>query len=389
MSKVLQGIGLSPGVAKGKVVFAMHIAPTKGSVASQDFTTEVRRFFKAVSSAKKDLELMKARISKGKIQKEVFDVIDVYLMFLDDPTLADFVVESIRQGNSAEKALEDYFSIQIERLRNTTDRYLKERVKDLKYIKRFLLNKLYELEIDWKQIAQRGEILVTHFLSPVDVVQVAEKGIKGIIVEKGSETSHTSIVARSVSIPMIKLPEATELLEEGQLVLVDGISGRVVVDPAPEDIKETVQVLATRREVEELPVELYANVDFPEEAKVVKKLGAKGIGIFRTEYIYLIEKDWPSENVQLKYLEKLLRFVDDDISVTVRIADLGGEKIPVYAEHMREELDYRGIRFFMIREDLFRTHTRAILKAFFWKRVKAFIAYDIGRVRAEVGKKYY
>ena len=363
MSRVFEGIAISPGVAKGRVVFALHVLPQKSAQRDVDFTSEVRRFFRAISSAKRDLELMKTRISKGKLHKEVFDVIEVYLLFLEDPTLADFVVERIREGYSAEESVREFFEGQMDRVKSTSDEYLRERVKDLKYVKRLLLSKLHQQEVDWESVAKRGDILVSHFLSPVDVVKVAEKGIKGIIVEKGSQTSHTGIVARSVGIPMVKLPDATEVLSEGDYVLVDGHAGRVVVDPAPDE--EEPQKAPVRECVaEKLPVSIYANIDFPEEAKVVDELGADGVGIFRTEYIYLVEKSWPSEDVQVEYIKRLLSFLDSDLPVTIRIADLGGDKIPLYAEHMMDELDYRGIRFFMLKESFFRTHIRAILKAF-------------------------
>ncbi len=365
MRVVHRGTPLSPGVARGRVVFVFHLKPQVGTKPVSSFADELRRFFRALNTAKRDLELLKARMARSKVQREVLDVVDVYLMFIDDPSFSNYVVEEVRKGTSADVAIFNFFNEYAERLLSTGDRYLKERVKDIKYVKRFLLNKLLQTEIRWDEVASRGEILVVPFISPVDVVTVAEKGIKGIVVEKGSETSHTSIVARSMGIPMVKLPDATEVLEEGSLVLINGDTGEVVVEPGegervgPPEPLERVSV-----DVSQIPVEIYANVDFPEEAKVLKDMGARGVGIFRTEYMYLVSRNWPSKEFQVNYLQRLLRNLPDGMPVTVRIADLGGEKVPLYAEHMRERLDYRGIRFFMMEEELFRTHIGAILEAF-------------------------
>ena len=361
--RVYKGFSLSPGVAKGRVVFSFHTRPEVGKRRSFQFSDEVRRFFKALGAAKRDLELMKSRIAKSQVQKEVLDVVDVYLMFIEDPSFSDYVVDKIRSGYPADVAIFDFFNEYAEKLLSAGDRYLRERVKDIKYVKRFLLNKLFQTEIDWDEVASRGDILVIPFISPVDVVSVAERGIRGIVVEKGSETSHTSIVARSMGIPMVKLPDATELLREGELVLIDGDKGEVVVEPLEDEVHASPEVVE-RVEVGRLPVEIYANVDFPEEAKVLKDMGAAGIGIFRTEYMYLIVRSWPSEDFQREYIKRLLSHLPEDMPVTIRIADLGGDKVPVYAEHMREVLDYRGIRFFMKEEGLFMIHLRAIMSAF-------------------------
>ena len=387
MSETFKGKPLSPGIAKGRLVFAFHVR-SEGELPSEvGFVDEVRRFFKALGAAKKDLELMKARISKSRMQKEVFDVIDVYLMFIEDPTFADFVVEQIRAGKPAYVAIKEYFNDYADRLSSAGDPYLRERAKDIKYVKRFLLNKLFQTEIDWEEVSGRGEILVAPFVSPVDIVNVVEKGIKGIIVEKGSETSHASIVARSLGIPMVKLEDATERLKEGEVVLIDGSEGKVIVEPA-EVYQEKPAVLEEVPEGKELPVEIYANIDFPEEAKILRELGAKGIGIFRTEYMFLVRRDWPSEQEQERYIKKLLRHTGD-LLVNIRIADLGGDKVPVYAEGVRELLDYRGIRFFMLKEDLFRTHIRAILRAFAGKTLRLLIpmvsdAYEVRWVKEVV-----
>ncbi len=363
MRRVFKAIALSPGRVKGKVVLSLRPEPS-GAHQEPSFTEEVRRFFKALSAAKRELELLKTRIARSRRQREVFDIVEMYLMFLDDPTLSDYVVEAARSGKPVHKAVEEFFGDYEKRISAAQDRYLRERAKDIRHVKRFLLNKLHDVEVDWDEILSVGDVLVAPFISPVDVVAVAEKGVKALVVERGSETSHTSIVARSMGIPMVKLPDATELLSDGQEVVVDGYRGEVVVEPSPEDLKVQVLPEEVPQEAEELDVELYANVDFPEEAKVLPSMGAKGIGIFRTEYMYLVSRDWPTQGEQEAYLRRLLRYVDPSFPVNVRIADLGGDKVPLYAEYMREILNYRGIRFFMFEEELFVVHIRAILRAF-------------------------
>ncbi len=367
MRRVFEGIPLSPGKASGKAVL---MATFVGKEQAGAFADEVEKFFKALSSAKKELEALKSRISRT-YKREVLDIIELYLMFMEDPAFTEYVVEKLREGVSAADAIKFFFKDYEEKILNVNDKYLRERAKDIRYVRKFLLAKLSDVGVDWDTVARRGEILVVTFISPVDVVNVAEKGIKGIVVEKGSETSHASILARSMGIPMVKLPDATEVLNNGDVVLVDGDRG-VVVDPQKEDLTTVVEV-AEEHEKEPIPVDLYVNIDFPEEAKVVSKVGAKGVGIFRTEYMYLTSSNWPTEEEQVGYLRRMLRYLDDNISVNVRIADLGGDKIPIYAEYMRDLISYRGIRFFMAEEDLFRTHVRAILKAFEGRQLRLLI----------------
>lgn len=376
MRRVLKGKGLSPGRVRGKAALAVHMPVKKAEDDKPaQFAEEIRRFFKAISAAKRDLEILRSRIVKTYKKQEASDIISTYLMFIDDPSFFDSVTDKIRRGYSAYDAITEFFDEILEKFKRIDDKYLREREKDIKYVRRYILTKLFEAEINWDDILKRGDILIIPFISPVDVLYLSDKGFKGVIVERGSETSHTSILARALSLPMVKYPDATEVLEDGQELLIDGAEGIIIVEPEESDgVSERVEIkpIGEPRTSDGVYVDIFANIDFPEEAVTVKAYGAKGVGIFRTEYLYMTSKDWPSEEQQVDYIRRLLNYVGD-LPVTIRIADLGGEKIPIYAEFLREVLNYRGIRFFMHEERLFRTHIRAILKAFSGRSLRLLI----------------
>ncbi len=375
MRRVLKGKGLSPGRVKGKAALAVHMPVKQFEDKPVYFAEEIRRFFKAISAAKRDLEILKSRVVKTYRKQEASDIISTYLMFIDDPTFLDSVTDKIKGGLSAYDAITEFFDEILERFKKIDDKYLRERIRDIKYVRRYVLTKLFETEINWDDILKRGDILIIPFISPVDVLYLSDKGFKGVIVERGSETSHTSILARALSLPMVKYPDATEILKDGQELLIDGAEGIIIIEPEESDgiaEKKEIKPIGEPKTLDGIYVDIFANIDFPEEAVAVKTYGAKGVGIFRTEYLYMTSKEWPTEEQQIKYIKRLLDYVGD-LPVTVRIADLGGEKVPIYAEFLREVLNYRGIRFFIQEGKLFRTHIRAILKAFSEKELRLLI----------------
>ena len=394
MGKVLKGVGLSPGRVRGKAALAVHIPVEQQKSEEFKFSEEIRKFFNAISAAKKELELLQSRVVRTYKKQEAADIISTYLMFIDDPTFLNNVSEKIKEGKSAYEAISEFFNEVLERFKKISDKYLRERIKDIKYVRRYILTKLFETEIRWDDILKKGDILVIPFVSPVDVLYLSEKGFKGVIVERGSETSHAAILARALSFPMVKYPDALEVIKDGQDVLIDGDEGIIIIDPSQEQCepcKVELKPIGVPETKDGVYVEIYANIDFPEEAATVEAYGAKGVGIFRTEYMYMTAKDWPDEEYQIEYIKRFLKFVKD-CPVTIRIADLGGEKIPLYAEFIREILNYRGIRFFMYEEDIFRTHLRAILRSFSGRELRLLIPmvsdpYEIMWVKETMGRE--
>ena len=363
MRRILKGIPLSPGKALGIAVLATSLSKMEDA-EYKGFVEEAARFFEAVNSAKKDLERLKSKIVKtGK--QEVSEILHIYTLFLEDPTFLEEALKKIKEGKSAYTAVCEFFDRMIEHFKAMDEKYLRERAKDIKYVKRFIINKLFQTEIRWDKLREGGDIIVIPFVSPVDIVSLKKHAFKAIIVEKGSDMSHSAILARALEIPMVKIPDAVDIINTGDKVFVDGDKGIVIIEPTESDIskpKKFFKPIGEPKTKDGTIIEFWANVDFPEEAKMVKTFGAKGIGIFRTEYMYMSQSQWPDEETQEKYLRKFVEYAKE-LPFTIRIADLGREKTPPYAEYMSEIINYRGIRFFLMEKEKFRTHIRAILKA--------------------------
>ena len=382
----LSGTPASPGVALGTAVLVLSSgsgADQLGRAISPDEVgTELRRFERALEAASEGLQgLWQDMLSKvGKEQAAIFEA---QRMMLLDPTLKDSVASHIRGGLvSAEKAALLACEEQAKVLEGIDDPYLAARAADLRDIgKRLVRNLTGEgIRSSSKDLPDRA-VIVAPDLTPSDTASLDVAKVVGIVLDRGGRTSHTAILARSLGIPaVLGVLDATSSISSGDTVGVDGTRGEVVVNPDGSELlalRDKERALARERErlmsVKDLPavtrderrVEIAANIGNVEDAYLALQAGAEGVGLFRTEFLFLDPPTMPSEEEQYEAYKKVLSTFAPR-PVVIRTLDVGGDKPLPYLDMPKEEnpfLGLRAVRLCLSRKDLFRTQLRALLRA--------------------------
>lgn len=382
---VLKGIPSSPGMAFGK---AYVIYPEKIIVHDTPISTDqIPQELKRLDSSVKDL-VNEFRATLKKVRKEsqnVKAVLETNIVILQDEFLLNAIREKIQQGYSAESSVSKELDNQIHYLRQAKDLILKERAVDLENIKIRILSMLRDRDVSFA--IEKDSVIIAKSLSPTDLIILKEIGVLAIITEVGGISAHSSILARSFEIPeVIGVKDATKLIDPGDDIIVDGHIGEIIIEPEPKSV--SLFKIKKARENEhkkklgdliKLPAEtkdgkyvrLLANVDFPEDVEQAALVGADGIGLVRSENLILLLGKFPSEEEQFTwYTQMAQRAYPND--VTIRAFDVGSDK---HAEGMpRHEnnpaLGFRGIRFLLSRNDIFKSQVKAILRASTHKNVK-------------------
>jgi phosphotransferase system enzyme I (PtsI) len=306
-----------------------------------------------------------------------------------DKNIIDSTVETIKQSwINSEWALK----INLDRLRkifnSIDDDYLKSRKTDLDYIEQRILRNLTGRGTEVLSQIKEEVIVVAHDLSPADTAQMVKDKVTAFVTDMGGKTSHTAIMARSLEIPAVVGTETgTHQINTGDTLIVDGISGVVVVNPSPEIIQEYLDRNRTRQKVErelflyrDLPAEtldgyrvnILANIELVEEIPSVLDHGAEGIGLYRTEYLYLNRKDLPTEEEHFQAYKKVVESIFPHPAV-IRTLDIGGDKFISHldlAEEMNPAMGLRAIRFSLKEPELFKVQLRAMLRASVYGKVK-------------------
>lgn len=382
-NKVIQGIGASPGIVIGKayIVERFKVRFPQKRIPSDKVNDEIKRFLKAIQQSKNQLIEIKEKILDPEIRKHAF-ILDVHLMILNDQMLIDDTINNIRRRKiNAEWALD----ITLEKL-NTAfkaieDEYLRERRSDLNYISaRIFRNLVGKKDDDISKIRDKV-IIVAHDLSPADTLQMNLKHVAGFITDIGGKVSHTAILSRSLGIPaVVGLEVATSMIIGGDLLAINGESGEVVINPTEEVCRSFLEKKRKIKTIEKgvlkyasLPAEtldgirisLQANIEILDEISSAKTHGAEGIGLFRTEIIYLNRKDLPTEDEHFEIYKKAAEAVFP-APVTIRTLDIGGDKfIPGYSKgnEINPALGLRAIRFSLKEPEIFKTQLKGILRA--------------------------
>jgi phosphoenolpyruvate-protein phosphotransferase (PTS system enzyme I) len=382
-NKWIHGIGASPGIVLGKafLIERSKVRLPQKRIEAKQAEREVERFFRALQESRDQLIAIKETIMDPQVRQHAF-ILDVHLMILDDQMLIQDTINTIRKRKvNAEWALD----LTLERLdaafQAIEDEYLRERRSDLRYVSTRIFRNLLGKKHDDITRIKGKVIVVAHDLSPADTLQMNLKQIAGFITDVGGKVSHTAILARSLGIPaVVGLEKATTLINGGDLLIIDGETGKVVVNPTEETSQDFLdrnqQMKFMEREIHKyaaLPAEtrdgvhirLQANIEMVEEVSAVKMHGAEGIGLYRTEILYLNRKDLPSEEEQFQTYRKLAELVKPG-PVTIRTLDIGGDKfLPNYSKgnEVNPALGLRAIRFSIKETDIFRTQLRGILRA--------------------------
>jgi len=377
------GIPASPGIAVGPihVIARGFSAPEIYEISEADIEYERGRFDDAVAVTKKQLIDLQERLESlsGNADSEIFEA---HVMLLEDKTLLHKVSEAIasRQQN-AEYAFYAVMQNFLEAMRRIPDSYLRERTADIEDVcQRVLRNFKVDEDVD-HETPDDTHILLAYDLSPSDTASMNRRHLLGFAIEQGSVNSHTSILARSFGIPaVVGLGASVIQVTTLTPAVIDGYAGKLVLNPTPETLagyaalalekeKQRTELDAMRDEATETldghKVTLSANIEFLEELHEVKRSGAKGVGLYRTEFLLLNGSDMPDEVEQTAAYTKVAKEVAPDL-VIVRTLDAGGDKLPV--EPLTEPepnpfLGWRGIRVSLSRPAMFREQLRAILRA--------------------------
>ena len=383
VNKFIQGIGASPGIIIGKayLVERFKVRLPQRRVDPGQVEGEVKRFLDAIQESRDQYTEIKEKILDPQVRKHSF-ILDVYLMILDDEMLIQDTVDTIRQKEvNSEWALD----LTLEKLdtafKAIEDEYLRERRSDLHYVSARIFRNLLGKKHDDITRIKGKVIIVAHDLSPADTLQIDLEHIAGFITDIGGKISHTAILSRSLGIPaVVGLEVATPLINGGDLLIIDGETGEVVINPTEEVSQSFIErkrrIKSFAREIlkyASLPAEtrdgvrvrLQANIEMVEEISSAKMHGAEGIGLYRTEILYLNRKDLPTEEEHFQTYRRLVENIFPAMA-TIRTLDVGGDKfLPDYSKNneLNPALGLRAIRFSMKETDIFKTQLRGILRA--------------------------
>ncbi|MCX8021902.1 MAG: phosphoenolpyruvate--protein phosphotransferase [Syntrophorhabdaceae bacterium] len=384
-NKVVKGIGVSSGIAFGKVrlIERGRLPVTKRSIKEEHIQKEVNRFRHAIKTAIEELNSIKESIPDDEVRKHAF-IIDAHMMILQDDFFTGAVIETIKSEKvNAEWALDQVVSKFLLSFEKVVDPYLKERGQDIKYIYSRLARILVKGKTeDLNNIRTAGKsIIVAHDLSPADTIQLNMSKVSGFVTEVGGRTSHTSIVARALEIPaVVAVQNITSLVKNNDSIVIDGDEGIVIINPSKEtqdefltkqihlkiQKKEFLKVARLKAETKDgYKIKVGANIELLAEMDIVKKYGGMGVGLYRTEYIFLSKKGLPTEEEHFHIYRKLAENKDLEY-VTVRTLDIGGDKFLQNSKGQKEAnpaLGLRAIRLCIKEMDIFKAQLMGILRA--------------------------
>ncbi|MFP4571445.1 MAG: phosphoenolpyruvate--protein phosphotransferase [Desulfobacterales bacterium] len=341
--------------------------------------TEIKRLDAAFKDAAEQIRRV-ARLGVG-ISEQESAILDAHLMFLRDPALKSRITEHIRSGRCAEFALKQVILQYVETFRNMDDAYLSERAADVLDIGRRVLGHLIGVTGDPHEPMNRPTIVIASDISPVDLLAIRQPNLKAIVTASGGRTSHTVILAKSLQIPIVIGVEGLfEHVREKDYLIVDGASGFVFVNPDALILeeyerrqKENRMVMKKLSAIRDLPavtldgvrIRMGANIGLLSDIANVREYGADHIGLYRTEFPFLLRRSFPSEEDQVSLYTRMLKKAEGR-TVTIRTFDVGGDKFLSYLDYPKEEnpfLGWRSIRLSLDLEDEFRRQIRAILRA--------------------------
>ncbi|ODA16168.1 phosphoenolpyruvate--protein phosphotransferase [Geobacillus thermoleovorans] len=381
MEKTIHGIAASSGIAIAKAyrLETPHLAAEKRTVA--DVEAEIARLEAAVAKAKEELEAIKQHALE-KLGEDKAAIFAAHLLVLDDPELLNPIKEKIKTEQvNAEYALHETASFFISMFEGMDNEYMKERAADIRDVTKRVLAHLLGVTISNPSLISEEVVIIAEDLTPSDTAQLNRQYVKGFATDIGGRTSHSAIMARSLEIPAVVGTKAiTAEVQNGDIVIVDGLDGQVVVNPSPELLARYEEKRARYEEqkaewaklvdqptvtADGVHVELAANIGTPDDVKGALANGAEGIGLYRTEFLYMGRSELPTEDEQFAAYKTVLEQMGGK-PVVVRTLDIGGDKELPYLhlpKEMNPFLGFRAIRLCLEMQDMFRTQLRALLRA--------------------------
>ena len=393
----IHGIGVSSGIAIGQAHLVSNaLLEVVHYVLPENLVDEeIARFTSAVRTVKNDLEVIRSSLSKN-APAELAAFISTHLSMLADKSLSEVPKEIIRKEHcNAEWAIKQQMDDIVEQFEAIEDEYLRERKHDVvqvvERVIKVLLGHPSQAPNQAKEKQESAIILVAHDISPADAIQFKQHNFAAFITDVGGVTSHTAILARSLNIPsIVALQRARDLINDGEMIIVDGSLGVVIVNPS----KEVLAEYALRQDQFELEqqklkrikstkavtmdgtvIELQANIEVPEDVAAVKASGATGIGLYRTEFLFMNKREMPDEEEQFQAYKKVAEAMKG-MPVTIRTLDLGADKQmnpDTVSKCANPALGLRAVRLCLSEPQIFHTQLRALLRASHYGDIKILI----------------
>lgn len=377
----LKGIGASAGVAIAKAYRLEEPDLTVHQKDINDPETEVKRFEEAIRVSKQELEAIKEHALK-ELGQDKADIFSAHLLVLSDPELLNPVKDKINSDKvNAEFALKETATMFVTMFEAMDNEYMKERAADIRDVTKRVTGHLLGVDIPNPSMISEEVIIISEDLTPSDTAQLNRQFVKGFATDIGGRTSHSAIMARSMEIPaVVGTKEATKTVKNDDLIIVDGISGDVIIQPSEDEVKayqkKHEDYLAKKAEWAKLVdqptvtkdgvhVELAANIGTPEDVKGVLENGGEAVGLYRTEFLYMGRDQLPTEEEQFNAYKTVLEKMEGK-AVVVRTLDIGGDKELPYLQlpkEMNPFLGFRAIRLCLEEQEIFRTQLRALLRA--------------------------
>ncbi|MDF9411971.1 phosphoenolpyruvate--protein phosphotransferase [Brevibacillus laterosporus] len=386
-----KGIAAAQGIALGRALVKVEetLSYTRKMLAADQVPAEVARLKEALNKTNSQLEAIKQKALRdiGEAEAKIFEA---HQLFLEDPEFVGAMEGNIENDKvNAEAALEDVRDMFVGMFESMDNEYMRERAADLRDVSQRILKNLLGVEDTLVGDSKEPVILVVHDLTPSDTAQLDKSKVKAFVTNIGGRTSHSAIMARTMEIPAITgLNDITEKVKTGDMLIVDGETGDVYVNPEQELIA-TYQKKLEEYEAQKAAwaqlinepsvskdghhVELVANIGNPHDAEVADKAGAEGIGLFRTEFLYMGRDNFPTEEEQFESYKAVALTMDNNRPVVIRTLDIGGDKELPYLQlphEMNPFLGYRAIRICLDQVDLFKTQLRALLRASAFGNIK-------------------
>ena len=402
-TRIFHGVGASPGIVIGEARIAdrSRVAVVEVPIDSAEVPSEIKRARKALDETKAELKALKEEIAENKGLEHLY-VIDTHLLILEDSMLIGETVQCIENEKiNAEAALKKTLKKFKEFFEGIEDEYLRERSGDIEtVVERVLRNMLGKRHEPFLESGGRV-IIVAHDLSPADILQIDKNKVIGFVTELGGKTSHTAILSRSLEIPaVVGLEKILSELSNGDPVIIDGKNGVVIVNPDEQTFRDYLQNKQyyeyQERELlklRDLPAEtvdgyrisLKGNVEFVEEIPSIRKHGGEGVGLYRTEMLFINRNSLPDEEEQFRVYAEAARQMAP-FPVTIRTLDVGGDKF-VHDLNLDDELNpalgVRAIRLSLRQPGIFKSQLRAILRAGAFGKVRIFFPMisGVGEIR--------
>ena len=386
--KIYHGIGASPGIAIGQVLLikehsTSYKKPVDATISTEQIEAEIKRFESALDETRLELEELQKRVL-NKLQAHEASIFDAHMLIVDDQMLLHEVQDTIsNQLSTAECAFFKIMERYVTAISVMKDAYIKERVADIKDVASRVLSNLQETSRPVLDYLEGMRIIIAHDLTPSDTVLLDRKKVQAFAIESGSNTSHTAILARSMQIPSVVniAGNIVSELKNDDDIIIDGFIGTIIVHPtdktrkayqlkAKEEGRFYIDLIRESRlrpeTLDGFTVQLASNIETLEDVQTAKKFGTSGVGLFRTEYMYMGNKALPTEEEQVETFTSLIKEMNGE-PVIVRTLDIGGDKYCESLSLRKEANPFLGLRAIRLClhecQDVFRTQLRSLLRA--------------------------